>query len=50
MNSRGRMYPVFHLTMYCFLCFVRFGHLVLKEGENAAWLSWEELGPVDWLW
>lgn len=43
------MYPAFYLTMYCFLCSVRSGHLVLKEGENAAWLNWEELGSVDWL-
>lgn len=43
------MYPAFYLTMYCFLCSVRSGHLVLKEGENAVWLSREELGAVDWL-
>ncbi len=42
-------YPAFHLTMHCFLCSVRSGHLVLKEHENAAWLSREELGSVDWL-
>lgn len=42
-------YPDFHLTMHCFLCSVRSGHLVLKEHENAAWLSREELGSVDWL-
>lgn len=43
------MYPVFHLTMHCFLYSVRSGHLVLKEHENVAWLSWEEQGFVDWL-
>ena len=43
------MYPVFHLTMHCFLCSVRSGHLVLKERENAAWLSRERPGFVDWL-
>ena len=43
------MYPAFYLTMHCFLCSVRSGHLVLKEGENAVWLSREELGSVDWL-
>lgn len=38
------MYPAFYLTVHCFLCSVRSGHLVLKEHENAAWLSWEEQG------
>ena len=42
-------YPAFHLTMHCFLCSIRSGHLVLKEHENAAWLNREELGSVDWL-
>ena len=42
-------YPNFHLTMHCFLCSIRSGHLVLKEHENAAWLNREELGTVDWL-
>lgn len=42
-------YPAFHLTMHCFLCSVRSGHLVLKEHENATWLNREELGSVDWL-
>lgn len=38
------MYPAFYLTMHCFLCSVRSGHLVLKEHENVTWLSWEEQG------
>ena len=42
-------YPAFHLTMHCFLCSIRSGHLVLKEHEYAAWLNREELGSVDWL-
>ena len=42
-------YPAFHLTMHCFLCSVRSGYLVLKEHEDAAWLSREELGSVGWL-
>lgn len=42
-------YPAFHLIMYCFFCSVRSGHLVLKEHENAAWLSLEELDNVNWL-
>ena len=43
------MYPAFYPTVHCFLCSVRSGHLVLKEHENAAWLSWEELRVVDWF-
>lgn len=27
-------YPAFHLTMHCFLCSIRSGHLVLKEHEK----------------
>lgn len=43
------MYPAFYPTVHCFLCSVRSSHLVLKEDENAAWLSWEEQGSVDWF-
>lgn len=43
------MYLAFHLMMHCVLCSIRSGHLVLKENENTAWLSREELGSVDWL-
>lgn len=42
-------YPAFHLTMHCFFCSVRSGHLKLKEHENAAWLQLEELDNVNWL-
>ena len=42
-------YPSFHLIMHCFRCSVRSGHLILKEHENAAWLSLEELDSMDWL-
>ena len=42
-------YPAFHLTMHCFFCSVRSGHLELKEHENAAWLQLEELDNVNWL-
>lgn len=42
-------YPNFHLTMYCFLCTVRSGNLVLKEHEAARWLTKENLDSVDWL-
>lgn len=42
-------YPTFHLTMYCFLCTVKSGGLVLKEHEAARWLTKETLKSVDWL-
>ena len=42
-------YPDFLLTMHCFFCSGRSGHLELKEHENAAWLRLEELNNVDWL-
>lgn len=42
-------YPTFHLSMDCFLCKVVSGKLVLKEHEDARWLSREQLNSVDWL-
>ena len=42
-------YPNFHLSMYCFICKIRSGTLVLKEHESAKWLTKEELYSVDWL-
>ena len=42
-------YPSFHLTMYCFLCTVKSGDLVLKEHQAAKWLTKESLDSVDWL-
>lgn len=42
-------YPQFHLTMYCFLCRIKSGNLVLKEHEAAKWLARENLDSVDWL-
>lgn len=42
-------YPKFHLTMYCFLCTIRSGGLVLKEHEAARWLTRKELDDMDWL-
>ena len=42
-------YPDFHLSMGCYWCTVRSGHLTLKEHEAARWLSREELRTVDWL-
>ena len=42
-------YPDFHLTMYCFLCKIISGDLVLKEHEAAKWLTRETVGSVEWL-
>ena len=42
-------YPNFHLTMYCFICTIKSGDLVLKEHEAAKWLTRETLDSVDWL-
>ena len=42
-------YPNFHLSMDCFMCSVVEGDLVLKEHEDARWLTKETLNSVDWL-
>ena len=42
-------YPDFHLTMYCYLCKVITGELVLKEHEAARWLTKENIDSVRWL-
>ena len=42
-------YPAFHLTMHCYWCRVKSGHLELKEHEAAKWLQQGELESVDWL-
>ena len=42
-------YPEFHLSMDCFWCTVKRGNLVLKEAEDAKWLSKSELMSVKWL-
>ena len=42
-------YPNFHLSMDCFWCETISGDLVLKEHENAKWLTKEHLGEVEWL-
>lgn len=42
-------YPVFHLSMDCFWARVISGDLILKEAEEARWLSREELDSVQWL-
>lgn len=42
-------YPTFHLSMDCFWAEVVAGRLVLKEAEEARWLTKEMLGSVQWL-
>lgn len=42
-------YPQFHLTLYCYICKVQSGKLVLKEHEAAKWLEKEDLNSVAWL-
>ena len=42
-------YPAFHLSMACFWCSVVSGELVLKEAQEARWLSVDQLNSVKWL-
>lgn len=42
-------YPTFHLNMDCFWCEILSGDPVLKEAEDAKWLTKETLDSVDWL-
>ena len=42
-------YPNFHLSMDCFWCEVIHGELILKEAEDAKWLTKEHLADVKWL-
>lgn len=42
-------YPNFHLIMHCFLCSIISGDLVLKEHEEAKWLTKDKLNDVNWL-
>lgn len=42
-------YLEFHLSMDCFLCEIIKGNLVLKEHEDAKWLTKEQLNDVEWL-
>ena len=41
-------YPTFHLSMACFWCSVVSGELVLKEAQEARWLSVDQLNSVKW--
>ena len=42
-------YPAFHLSMDCFWCSIKSGHLTLLEAEDARWLTTENLRSVQWL-
>ncbi len=42
-------YPTFHLSMDCFWCEILSGELVLKEHEDARWLTKDQLKDVEWL-
>ena len=42
-------YPTFHLSMDCFWAEVVAGRLVLKEAEDARWLTRETMESVQWL-
>ena len=42
-------YPEFHMDMKCYWCTVISGSLVLKEAEDARWLTKKELFSVKWL-
>ncbi len=42
-------YPSFHLSMDCFYCEVKEGHLELKEAEAAKWLTKDNIKDVNWL-
>lgn len=42
-------YLTFHLSMDCFWAQVRTGELVLKEAQEARWLTVDTLYDVEWL-
>ena len=42
-------YPKFHLSMDCFWCEIINGDLILKEHEDAKWLTKDKLDSVEWL-
>ncbi len=42
-------YPTFYLSMDCFWCSLKEGHLILLEHEDARWLPLESLRQVNWL-
>ena len=42
-------YPMFHLTMHCYLCSLVTEALHLNEHEAAKWLAKDDLDSVKWL-
>lgn len=42
-------YPNFHLSMKCFWAEIVSGELVLKEHEDAKWLTKDKIDTVEWL-
>ena len=42
-------YPEFHLSMDCFRCSLKEGHVKLLEHEAAKWLPFAQLREVGWL-
>ncbi len=42
-------YPAFHLSMACFWCKIIRGDIVLKEAQDARWLTKDILHSVRWL-
>lgn len=42
-------YPQFHLSMRCYFCKLISGELILKEAEEAKWLTKEMIDSVKWL-
>ena len=42
-------YPEFHLSMACYWCSVKEGHLRLLEHEAARWLPLENMRQLNWL-
>ena len=42
-------YPDFHLSMACYWCSLKGGHLTLLEHEAARWLPLGHLRQVNWL-
>ena len=42
-------YLEFHLSMKCYFCKLLSGKLILKEAEEAKWLTKDALNSVKWL-
>ena len=42
-------YPDFHLTMHCYLCHLADGYFVLKEHQDARWLTATTADSLQWL-